>query len=110
MNSKKDGFFSWLRSKIKKQKIQDIIQDNNEKKNCKDQYNKKKCVEKNLLMQTSNIKNNEHNKLNHLENRISKDVENNTNIKTNFFSRLKQGLKKTKKFLNDSINNIFFFE
>ncbi|AEO07858.1 signal recognition particle-docking protein FtsY [Buchnera aphidicola] len=81
-NSKKDNFFTWLSSKIKKEKTQDIIQNNNEKKN---------KIEI----------------LNNIDTDINCEDETNIVIKTNFFSRLKKGLIKTKQLLHNGINNIF---
>ncbi|QIE01792.1 signal recognition particle-docking protein FtsY [Buchnera aphidicola] len=81
-SNKKDNFFSWFSSKIKKEKTKDIIQNNNKKKN-------------NIAI------------LNKIDNYIDDNVTDNTIIKTNFFSRLKKGLTKTKQLLHNSINNIF---
>ncbi|QCI23602.1 signal recognition particle-docking protein FtsY [Buchnera aphidicola (Macrosiphoniella sanborni)] len=108
INSKKGSFFSWLSSKIKKQKTKNIIQDNNEKKNNDDYDNTKIYISENTLMQNGNIiKEDKLEVLNNCNKKIINDINHNNIIKKSFFSRLKRGLKKTKQFFNDSINNIF---
>jgi len=101
-DSKKNGFFSWLSSKIKKKAIIDIKKDNqDEKKN--DFDNKKLCSSESILIEKDSIKKEKIEALNI----NSHNIENFENVKINFFSRLKKGLKKTKQFLGDGINHIF---
>ncbi|ADP67006.1 signal recognition particle-docking protein FtsY [Buchnera aphidicola] len=100
-DSKKNGFFSWLSSKIKKKKTIDIRQNNTDKNhdiNHEDLYTKK-----DLLIKQDNPKKDEIDTLND----HSKDIEKEQNTKNNFFLRLKKSLKTTKKNLGDKIYQIF---
>ncbi|ACL29856.1 signal recognition particle-docking protein FtsY [Buchnera aphidicola] len=100
-DSKKNGFFSWLSSKIKKKKTIDIRQNNTDKNhdiNHEDLYTKK-----DLLIKQDNPKKDEIDTLND----HSKDIEKAQNTKNNFFLRLKKSLKTTKKNLGDKIYQIF---
>jgi len=101
-DSKKNGFFSWLSSKIKKTEIIDTKKDDqDEKKN--DFNNKKLCSAETVLIEKDSIKKEKTATLNVNSN----NIENFENVKINFFSRLKKSLKKTKQFLGDGINHIF---
>ncbi|QCI25265.1 signal recognition particle-docking protein FtsY [Buchnera aphidicola (Sitobion avenae)] len=100
-DDKKSGFFSWLSSKIKKNKEIDTIKDKKEK--IDDLNNKKLFVSETFFIKKDNLKKNKIEEINN----DSNNIENNKNIKINFFSRLKENLKKTKEFLGDKINNIF---
>ncbi|BAB12751.1 signal recognition particle-docking protein FtsY [Buchnera aphidicola str. APS (Acyrthosiphon pisum)] len=100
-DSKKNGFFSWLSSKIKKKKTIDIRQNNTDKNhdiNHEDLYTKK-----DLLIKQDNPKKDEIDTLND----HGKDIEKAQNTKNNFFLRLKKSLKTTKKNLGDKIYQIF---
>lgn len=108
MNSKKDSFFSWLSSKIKKQKTNNILHDHNKKQNDKHSCDKKKNILEKSLIENINTNKDKVEILDHVNTNIANDnINDNHVIKVSFFSRLKKGLKKTKNFLNNSINNIF---
>ncbi len=110
-DGKKNGFFSWLNSKIRKKKIINITQNNKEHKEKKLINKEKKCInlnKKSDFLQNLSIKKS-HIKIEKTEelNNNSNNIENVKNVKINFFSRLNEGLKKTKKFLGDGISYIF---
>ncbi|QCI17449.1 signal recognition particle-docking protein FtsY [Buchnera aphidicola (Acyrthosiphon lactucae)] len=99
---KKNSFFSWLSSKIRKNKKIDITQDNKKEKN-NNSNSKKLCVSEDLLTKQDYLKKDNIEILSDYSN----NIENSQNVKINFFSRLKKGLKKTQKLLGQGINNIF---
>ncbi|QIQ41651.1 MAG: signal recognition particle-docking protein FtsY [Buchnera aphidicola (Microlophium carnosum)] len=101
-DSKKNGFFSWLSSKIKKKETINKIECNEEKKN-NSFNNKKSCILKPLSIKKDNIKKD----VVEILNDDNHNVEQYENIKTNFFLRLKKSLKKTKEFFGEGINHIF---
>lgn len=114
--SKKNGFFSWLNSKIRKSKVLDVKKNN--KENTKNNnylpndtvINKeKKCFSneklhssKNSIIPTEKVTD----KIEIIKN-DNLNLEKNQDEKINFFTRLKKSLKKTKKILGDGINHIF---
>ncbi|WAI18247.1 MAG: signal recognition particle-docking protein FtsY [Buchnera aphidicola (Acyrthosiphon caraganae)] len=101
-DNKKNGFFSWLTSKIKKKEITDIKKNNREQKNSSFS-NKQESILETPLIKQDNLKKDNIEILNDCSNNIEKSQ----NIKKNFFLRLKKSLKKTKKFFGDGINHIF---
>ncbi|AEO08396.1 cell division protein FtsY [Buchnera aphidicola str. Ak (Acyrthosiphon kondoi)] len=101
-DNKKNGFFSWLTSKIKKKEITDIKKNNREQKNSSFS-NKQESILETPLIKQDNLKKDNIEILNDYSNNIEKSQ----NIKKNFFLRLKKSLKKTKKFFGDGINHIF---
>ncbi|CAL4326094.1 signal recognition particle-docking protein FtsY [Buchnera aphidicola] len=116
-NEKKNGFFSWLNSKIRKNKVLDIKKNNQEKiendntlsndiiANQKKEYlesNTNICISENVIIPKEEIIE----KKDVIEN-LSSNLEKDQQKKMNFFTRLKKSLKKTKNFLGDGINHIF---
>ncbi|QCI22494.1 signal recognition particle-docking protein FtsY [Buchnera aphidicola] len=96
VDKRKNGFFSWLSSKIKKKKTTDVIKNNQEEKNS---FNSKaEYASEPILIKKDNIE---------ILKNSSNNLENRQNTKKSFFSRLKQSLKKTQKFLGEGISHIF---
>lgn len=117
-DDKKNNFFSWLSSVIKKKKIKNTLQEDKKKELKNNSIFKNKIIDtdninieinQNLsnindsLIEQDIIKNN---KIETFNNK-NENLKNIKNIKINFFTRLKQSLNKTKKILGDGISNIF---
>lgn len=83
-DGKKNGFFSWLSSVVRKKNTVDV----NKKSNNVDILS----IKKNKVQES---------------NYDIDDIDNNKINKKNFFIKLRKGLLKTKKFLGDKINRIF---
>lgn len=118
-DNKKNSFFSWLSSAIKKRKIPDVDKDS-EKKELKNNHSILKNQSTKIIKKTFDI-NEETDNLNttliksESLDKVSKNILNNhvnctqetERNKENFFIKLKKGLKKTKKFFGDGIINLF---
>ncbi|QCI19613.1 MAG: signal recognition particle-docking protein FtsY [Buchnera aphidicola (Brevicoryne brassicae)] len=112
-DEKKNGFFSWFSSTIRRKKTVENKEETENKNNdllnktILDKENKTLEINQSLYnLKTSLIQKNDikGEKIEILNNNNSKIIK---NTKINFFARLKKSLNKTKKILGDGINHIF---
>jgi fused signal recognition particle receptor len=117
-DGKKSGFFSWFNKTIRKKK--DLKDE--PKKDLKKQIENSHMLSNLIIQKTNkinkddnqicNIKNQfiEKNNVTKIETRVLNNVKIIKNTPRSFFARLKNGLKKTKKFFGDGINHIFLLK